>query len=139
MITYKIAVLVGSLRKESFNRKMANAMVSLAPNNLTLEIIHIGDLPLYNEDLEHAPPAAWVTFRTHVASFDGLLFVTPEYNRSVVFLNVPAMAQPEAYIGGAASLFDSDGALNSESTQDFMSTFMKEFARWVSKNARSKL
>ncbi|TAK77617.1 MAG: NAD(P)H-dependent oxidoreductase [Gammaproteobacteria bacterium] len=81
----KIAVLVGSLRKESLNRKMAKALISLAPPSLKLEIIDIGDLPIYNQDLddEGKPPAAWITFREHVKACDGILFVTPEYNRSV--------------------------------------------------------
>lgn len=81
----QIAVLVGSLRKESFNRKMAKALISLAPQALKLEIVEIGDLPLYNQDLddEGNPPAAWITFRKRIKSCDGVLFVTPEYNRSV--------------------------------------------------------
>ena len=78
-----IAVLVGSLRKESFNRKMARALTALAPESLKLEIIEIGGLPLYNEDLEDNPPASWGEFRERLIKFDGVLFVTPEYNRSV--------------------------------------------------------
>ncbi|CAN5282313.1 NADPH-dependent FMN reductase [soil metagenome] len=80
-----IAVLVGSLRKESFNRKMANVLIALAPESLKLKIIEIGDLPLYNQDNddEGKPPAAWTEFREQVKPCDGVLFVTPEYNRSV--------------------------------------------------------
>src|ERR1700754_3572518 len=79
-----IAVIVGSLRRESFNRKIALELARLAPGHLTLEIVEIGELPLYNEDLEtDTPPAAWTTFREKVASADGVLFVTPEYNRSI--------------------------------------------------------
>lgn len=179
----RIAVLVGSLRKESFNKKMAKVLISLAPENLELEIISIGDLQLYNEDLETSAPKEWVEFRTKLAPFNGVLFVTPEYNRSVpavlknaldvgsrpygkscwdgkpaavvsvspgnigafganhhlrqslVFLNIPTMQQPEAYIGGAASLFDDTGALTNDSTRKFMTTFMLQFAEWVVKNA----
>src|SRR5471032_2315647 len=81
---YTIAVLVGSLRKESINRKVALALAELAPATLKLNIVEIGDLPLYNEDLEVAsPPAAYSSFRQHVRSSDAVLFVTPEYNRSV--------------------------------------------------------
>ena len=81
---YTIAVLVGSLRKESINRKVALALAELAPANLKLNIVEIGDLPLYNEDIDGAaPPAAYSTFRQHVRSSDAVLFVTPEYNRSV--------------------------------------------------------
>jgi len=184
MTKLKIAVLVGSLRKESWNRKTANALIALAPDLLTLEIISIGDLPLYNEDLETAPPSQWTTFRKHLATFDAVLFVTPEYNRSVpavlknaldvgsrpygkscwdgkpgavisvspgnigafganhhlrqslVFLNVPAMAQPEAYIGGAASLFDDNGILTNESTRALLKKFMDSFQLWITSNVK---
>jgi len=78
-----IAVLVGSLRKESFNRKMAKALTAVAPESLKLEIIEIRDLPLYNQDLDGNPAAAWTEFREQVMKCDGVLFVTPEYNRSV--------------------------------------------------------
>eukprot|EP01034_Spumella_vulgaris_P002401 gene2401-3123_t len=81
---YTIAVLVGSLRKQSINRKVAQALAQLAPANLKLSIVEIGELPLYNEDLDgSAPPAAYSTFRQQVAAADAVLFVTPEYNRSV--------------------------------------------------------
>ncbi|MGY2197013.1 NADPH-dependent FMN reductase [Pseudomonas gingeri] len=80
---HTVAVLVGSLRKESLNRKVALALAALAPASLTLKIVEIGDLPLYNEDIDGAPPAAYTTFRQQVASADAVLFVTPEYNRSV--------------------------------------------------------
>ena len=84
MTQKKVAVFVGSLRRESFNRKMAKALTALAPESLKLEIVEIGQLPLYNEDLDNdTPPAAWTEFRERVSRFDGVLFVTPEYNRSV--------------------------------------------------------
>src|SRR5436190_20407695 len=79
----KIAVIIGSLRKESLNRKMAKVLMSLAPQSLQCEIIEMGDLPLYNQDLDDQPPAQWLAFRDKVRPCDGLLFVTPEYNRSV--------------------------------------------------------
>jgi chromate reductase len=79
----KIAVLVGSLRKESFNRKLAHALIELAPPSLELEIVEIGSLQLYNQDLEPTPPAEWLAFRDRIRPLDGVLFVTPEYNRSV--------------------------------------------------------
>ncbi len=79
-----IAVLVGSLRKDAFTRKLAGALIALAPAGLKLRIVEIGDLPLYNEDLETAaPPAAWTKFREEIKTADGLIFVTPEYNRSM--------------------------------------------------------
>lgn len=85
MTQKKIAVFVGSLRKESINRKMAKALTAFAPESLKLEIIEIGGLPLYDQDYddEGRPPVAWTAFREHIKSFDGFIFVTPEYNRSV--------------------------------------------------------
>jgi chromate reductase len=85
MTTQKIAVLVGSLRKESFSRKTALALMAMAPESLKMEIVDIGALPIYNQDFddEGKVPPEWTTFREKMKSFDGLLFVTPEYNRSV--------------------------------------------------------
>jgi chromate reductase len=83
MAKFKVAVLVGSLRKESFTRKIAKAMIELAPDTLDCQIVEIGALPLYNEDIEPNPPAAWVEFRKAVAPCDAVLFATPEYNRSI--------------------------------------------------------
>ena len=81
---YSVAVVVGSLRKDSYNRKVARALSELAPSSLALKIVEIGDLPLYNEDLEtDAPPAAWTRFRNDIKGSDAVLFVTPEYNRSI--------------------------------------------------------
>lgn len=181
----QIAVIVGSLRKESFNRKMAKVLIALAPESLKLEIIEIGGLSFYNQDLddEKKPPADWSEFRKRVKSFDGVLFVTPEYNRSVpgvlknaidvgsrpygqsvwagkpgavvsvspgpiggfganhhlrqslVFLDVPAMQQPEAYIGGAAKLFDANGQIINDATRDLLVKFLDAFAAWVVKNS----
>jgi chromate reductase len=183
-MTKKIAVFVGSLRKESFNRKMAKALATLAPESLMLEIVEIGGLPLYDQDYDDGgnPPPAWTAFREQVKSFDGVLFVTPEYNRSVpgvlknaldvgsrpygqsvwggkpgavvsvspgaiggfganhhlrqslVFLDVPAMQQPEAYIGGAAQLFEANGNITNKTTREFLRRFMEAFADWVGKN-----
>jgi len=79
-----VAVLVGSLRRESFTRRIAVALGKLAPPILKLEIVEIGDLPLYNQDLEtDQPPAPWTRFRDRLRMADAVLFATPEYNRSV--------------------------------------------------------
>ena len=79
-----IAVIVGSLRKESLNAKAARALADLAPEGVSLTIIPIGDLPHYNEDVEaEGAPAAWTKFRGEVARANAVLFVSPEYNRSV--------------------------------------------------------
>jgi len=179
MAQKKIAVFVGSLRKESFNRKMAKALIKVSPGSLKLEILEIGELPIYNQDFDDDPPAVYTQFREALKKFDGVLFVTPEYNRSVpavlknaidvgsrpygqsawngkpgavvsvsigaiggfganhhlrqslVFLNVPALQQPEAYIGNAADLFDERGDLINDSTREFITKFMLAFADWV--------
>jgi chromate reductase, NAD(P)H dehydrogenase (quinone) len=81
----KIGVLIGSLRRESYTRKIAKALISLAPQSLAFEEIAIGDLAMYNQDLDDdgTPPAEWTAFRERVKGFDALLLLTPEYNRSV--------------------------------------------------------
>jgi chromate reductase, NAD(P)H dehydrogenase (quinone) len=78
-----VAVIVGSLRKQSINRKLANTLLEIAQPTLALEIVEIGQLSLYNQDDEANPPAPWVTFRERVAAAGAVLFVTPEYNRSI--------------------------------------------------------
>jgi chromate reductase len=180
-----IVVLVGSLRRDSLNRKMANALIALNAAPLKFEFAEIGNLPMYNQDLDgETPPAAWAAFRRQIKSADGYIFFTPEYNRSVsgalknaidvgsrpygksswdgnpagiisvspgpfgafganhalrqslVFLNVPAMQQPEAYIGGAANLFDAEGKLINESTREFLTKFVLAFAKWIEANRK---
>lgn len=179
-----VAVLVGSLRKESFTRKTAHALLELAPSSLKLEIAEIGHLPHYNQDLETAtPPVEWVAFRDRIRPAQAVLFLTPEYNRSVpgvlknaidvgsrpygrsvwdkkpagivsvspgaigafganhhlrqslVFLNMPPLQQPEAYVGGADKLFDENGGLTNGSTREFLTKYMQAFAAWVERNA----
>ena len=85
MATKKIAVLVGSLRKDSFNRRIAKVAMALAPASLAMDMIDISQLPLYNQDDDEggAVPPAWSTFRQSMKPYDGVLFVTPEYNRSL--------------------------------------------------------
>ncbi len=174
-----IAVFVGSLRSGSLNRMTAQALSRLAPEDLDLEIVEIGQLPLYDQDLDEDPPREWQEFRDRIKAADGVLFVTPEYNRSVpaalknaidiasrpygasawdgkpgavvtvspgaiggfganhhlrqmlVFLNVPAMQQPEAYLGGAGDYFDETGELKNEGTRAFLAKFMAAYAAWV--------
>lgn len=180
--TRNVAVIVGSLRKDSINRKLANALVELAPSGLKLGIVEIGQLPIYNQDNDENPPPAWTEFRARIRAVDAVLFVTPEHNRSVpaalknaldvgsrpygksvwsgkpgavvsaspgavggfganhhlrqslVFLNVPAMAQPEAYIGGADKLFDANGKLANDGTRKFLQGFMQAYAIWITTN-----
>ena len=176
-----VAFLVGSLRKASLNRMTANALAKLAPETLKLEIVEIGQLPLYSQDMDEAPPQSWVDFRGRIKASDAVLFVTPEYNRSVpaalknaidigsrpygrsawdgkpggvisvspgaiggfganhhlrqsmVFLNVPMMQQPEAYLGGAGESFDEAGELKSDRTRKFLQSYIDAYAGWVEK------
>ena len=179
--TRDVVVIVGSLRKDSLNRKAAHAIAAVAPASLRLEIVDIGQLPFYNQDFDEAPPAAWTAFRDRVRVADAVLFVTPEYNRSVpgvlknaidvgsrpygssvwsgkpaaivtvspgaiggfganhhlrqslVFLDMPAMPQPEAYIGNAGALFDDRGAVTSVDRQKLLEKFVAAFAAWIEK------
>jgi chromate reductase len=177
--TYKVILVVGSLRKDSITRKMANALIAAAPKTLQCRIAEIDDLVVFNEDLERDAPTPWTRFRREVRESDAVVFVTPEYNRSVpgglknavdvasrpegksawagkpaavvsvtpyklgafganqalrqtfVFLDMPVMQQPEAYIGDAADLFDADGALSNDKTRKFLVDFMAAFDRWI--------
>lgn len=179
METKKVSIIVGSLRKESFNRKIAKVLISLAPKSLNLEILEIGNLSHYSEDLDDTPPKPWTEFREKIKSSDAILFVTPEYNRSVpgllknaidiasrpygsnafnkkpagvvsvsmgamggfganhhlrqslVFLNMPTMAQPELYIGGVAKLFSDEGVLENKTTEELLGKFISAFSIWV--------
>jgi chromate reductase len=181
----RIAVVVGSLRKDSFNRKMAQALAALAPASLALEIVEIGQLPLYNQDDDAAPPAASATFKQQIAGADAVLFVSPEYNRSVpgvlknaidiasrpygksawdgkpaavmtvspgaiggfganhhlrqslVFLNMPTLQQPEAYVGSGGDLFDESGGLKKAETKSFLEKFLAAFAAWIERTAKA--
>jgi chromate reductase len=173
------AVVIGSLRKESFSRKVANALIGLAPPALACSIAEIGDLPLYNEDLETHVPAPWQRFRAAITPRDSVLFVTPEYNRSIpgglknaidvgsrpagksvfdgkaagvvsvtpyalgglaaniavrnalIFLNMPTLQMPEAYIAQANTLFDPDGTVKVSASREFFGKFMRAFADWT--------
>lgn len=83
MNRYQVAVIVGSLRKDSFNHKLANAIVKLAPPEFSFKSVQIGDLPLYNQDDDNNPCAAVKRLKAEIIASHGLLFVTPEYNRSI--------------------------------------------------------
>jgi len=182
-MAYKIAIIVGSLRKDSLNRRVARSICAIRGDNLDCSMIEIGDLPLYNEDLEKDPPAQWTRFRDRVRGADAVLFVTPEYNRSVpgllknaidvgsrpygksvwsrkpaavvsvspgaiggfganhhlrqslVFLDMPVLQQPEAYVGNAATLFDEAGGVKNEGTEKFLRSFAEAFAAWIERFA----
>jgi chromate reductase len=179
-VTRDVAVLVGSLRQGSYTRMIAKALAGLAPQSLRLDIVEIGQLPLYDQDLEtEKPPQAWVNFRERIKRADAVLFVTPEYNRSVpgglknaidvgsrppgksawqgkpgavisdapgtyggfganhalrqsmVFLNVPMMQQPEAYLSHIDDSFDGEGNLISDRTRALLQRFIDAYAAWI--------
>jgi chromate reductase len=180
-----VAVIVGSLRKESLNRKVVEALIAEAPASLSFKFVEIGDLPFFSQDLEAAPPAQWTRFREEIKSADAVLFATPEYNRSVpgvlknaidvgsrpygqsvfnarpaavisasmgaiggfganhhlrqslMFLNMPTLQQPEAYIGAAHTLFDEQGRLTNDGTKKFLASFTQAFAVWIEKHVAS--
>lgn len=176
----RVGVIVGSLRKKSISRRISHALADRAPAGLDFEWIEIGDLPLYTEDLDEEPPAAWTRFRDGVRSCDALLFVTPEYNRSIpgalknatdigsrpdedanvfdakpaaivsvspyanggmaanhalrqnfIYINLRAMAQPEAYIGFAEEVVDENGKVGSDESGQLLTDFMTAFADWI--------
>lgn len=79
---HQIAVIVGSNRKEAFTLRIAHALVKLAPATLKLEVVTLGGLSFFNQDLEASPPADWLTFRDTLKAAAGVIIVTPEYNRS---------------------------------------------------------
>ena len=187
MATYKIAILVGSLRKDSINRKVARSICAIRSDKLDCIMVEIGDLPLYNQDSDKNPPEQYVRFRDQVRAADGVLFCTPEYNRSVpgvlknaidvgsrpygqsvfdqkpaaivtaspgaiggfganhhlrqscVFLNMPMMAQPEAYLGNVSDdSFDGDGRLKDGPLKDVVTKLAHAFHDWVDTIQRSR-
>jgi len=83
MSQYQVAIIVGSLRKDSFNRQLADAIVKLAPPEFSFKQIEIGDLPLYNQDDDGAQSPQVLRLKTEIADSQALLFLTPEYNRSI--------------------------------------------------------
>jgi chromate reductase len=83
MATHTIVTIVGSLRKESFSLKIANALAKLAPASLKLDVTTLGGISFFNQDLEANPPADWLAFREKLQKSSGVLFVTPEYNRGI--------------------------------------------------------
>jgi len=99
MTQYHIAVLVGSLRKDSFNKKLATALAKLAPADFTFKQVPMGDLPLYNQDDDAHQAASVLHFKSEIKAAHGLLFVTPEYNRSIPGVLKNAL---DGVVGGVA-------------------------------------
>ena len=187
MERHKIAILVGSLREGSLNRRVGKSICALAGDMLDCEIIEIGQLPLYNQDSDANPPPEYVEFRRKLAAVDGVLFVSPEYNRgmpgvlknaidvgsrpygqsvfdkkpaaivtaspgsiggfganhqirqSCVFLNMPVMQQPEAYLGHVSDdSFESDGCLKEGPLKELVMGLATAVAAWVDMIHRSR-
>jgi chromate reductase, NAD(P)H dehydrogenase (quinone) len=187
MTRLKIAIVVGSLRRDSLNRKVARSICAFASDRLDCAIVEIGDLPLYNQDYDADPPAAYAPFREQIAAAEGILFCTPEYNRGIpgvlknaidvgsrpygqsvwdkkpaaivsaspgsiggfganhqlrqacVFLNMPVMQQPEAYLGRVTDeRFDSEGCLKEGPLKTLILNVATAFADWVDIILRSR-
>ena len=186
-MSYKIAIIVGSLREGSLNRKVARSICALRGDKLQCSMLEIGDLPLYNQDLDSDPPEQWTRFREQLAAADGVLFCSPEYNRGVpgvlknaidvgsrpygqsvfdkkpaaivtaspgsiggfgsnhqirqacVFLNMPVMQQPEAYLGHVTDdSFDEAGCLKEGPLKDLVTKLAHAFHDWVEMIQRSR-
>jgi chromate reductase len=186
-MAYKIAIIVGSLREGSLNRKVARSICAIRGDNLDCEMIEIGNLPLYNQDSDSNPPSEFTEFRRKIAAADGVLFVSPEYNRGIpgvlknaidvgsrpygqsvfdkkpaaivtaspgsiggfganhqirqacVFLNMPVMQQPEAYLGHVSDdSFDESGCLKDGPLKDLVTTLAHAFHDWVDMIHRSR-
>jgi chromate reductase len=142
---HRIAIIVGSIREGSLNRKLAQAICGSVPHSLDCQMLTIHDLPLYDPDLDRDPPAPYTRFRQELAACDGVLFVTPEYNRGVPAALKNAIdvgsrpygksawaKKPEAYIGGISDeKFGPDGAITDESLAKLIGTIGEAFAAWV--------
>jgi chromate reductase len=186
-MSYRIAILVGSLREGSLNRRVARSICAIRGDNLDCQMVEIGDLPLYNQDLDGNPPKEWVDLRDKIRPADGVLFVSPEYNRGIpgvlknaidvgsrpygesvfdkkpaaivtaspgsiggfgsnhqirqacVFLNMPVMQQPEAYLGHVTDdSFDESGCLKDGPLKDLIVTLAHAFHDWVDMIHRSR-
>ena len=186
-MAYRIAIIVGSLRRDSLNRKVARSICALRNDNLDCSMIEIGELPLYNQELDENPPEQWTRFRKQIAEADGVLFCSPEYNRGIpgalknaidigsrpygqsvfdkkpaaivtaspgsiggfganhqirqacVFLNMPVMQQPEAYLGHVTDdSFDESGCLKDGPLKDIITGLAQAFHDWVDMIHRSR-
>jgi chromate reductase len=186
-MAHKIAIIVGSLREGSINRKVARSICGLRGDNLDCSMIEIGDLPLYNQDHDANPPEQWRRFRQQIADADGILFCSPEYNRGIpgvlknaidvgsrpygqsvfdkkpgaivtaspggiggfganhqirqaaVFLNMPIMQQPEAYLGHVSEdSFDESGCLKEGPLKELITGLAMAFHDWVDMIHRSR-
>jgi chromate reductase len=177
----QIGVVVGSLRKESINRKLASALIKLAPPDFTFKDLRIGDLPLYNQDDDKSQAPEVQRLKSELRAVDAVIFVIAEYNRSIPgvlknaidhasrpygqsawagkpagligasvgavgtaiaqshmravlgFLDMPVLAQPEAYIQVKDGFFDEAGNIANADSRKFVHGWMDKYAAWVKK------
>lgn len=184
-MTKNIGILVGSLRKESFSKKIAETFSTLFPDDYKVNFINLDGLDMYNQDFDDIGPVpeSYHTFRDKMNTVDAVLFVTPEYNRSVpgvlknaldvgsrpygasvwdkkpaaivsvspgaisgfganhhlrqslVFLNMPTVQQPEAYLGNVTSMLNEDGTVTNENTLQFFQAIVDAFVDLIEKNS----
>lgn len=180
MSTFDIAVIVGSLRHNSFNHFLANALAQFAPSDLSLKQLRINDLPLYNQDDDAHPHQAVQDFKARIKAADGIIFVTPEYNRSIpgvlknaidhasrpygasawdskpagilgasigvngtamaqqhlrnvlAYLNIPTLAQPEAFIRVKDDASTSADSI-AQDNKELLQSWMNHYAAWIKK------
>ena len=186
-MAYKIAILVGSLRDASINRKVARSICAIRRDGLDCSMVEIGSLPLYNQEYDGNPPQEYVRFRDQIREADGVLFVSPEYNRGIpgvlknaidvgsrpygksvwngkpaaiitaspgsiggfganhqirqvcVYLNMPVMQQPEAYLGNVSDdKFDEGGCLKDGPLKELVEKLAHAFHDWVDIIHRSR-
>jgi chromate reductase len=177
----QIGYIVGSLRKESFNRKLASALIKLAPPDFIFKELKIGDQPLFNQDDEKSQAPEVQRLKSELRAVDAVLFITPEYNRSIpgvlknaldnasrpygqnawagkpagivgisigpvstavaqlhlrtilAYLDMPTLAQPEAYLQHRDGFFDEAGGFGNPETRKFMHGWMDKYVAWVKK------
>ncbi|WP_057876798.1 NADPH-dependent FMN reductase [Liquorilactobacillus aquaticus] len=177
----KYGVIVGSTRKNSYSKGVADAIVAGLPEDSEVTYLDIASLPLYNQDYDADSPAEYTKFRNEVAAQDAIIFVTPEHNRSIsaalknaldvasrpwgesvwagkpalvasqsisgisgvlahhtlrkslVFLDMPTMQQPELYIGNTDKLSDAEGHITNEGTKNFLADSGKKFSEFTKK------
>jgi chromate reductase len=177
----QVGYVVGSLRKDSINRKLANALIKLGPPDFSFKELRIGDLPLYNQDDDRSQSAEVQRMKSELRAVDAVMFVTPEYNRSIpgvlknaldnasrpygqnawagkpagvigasigaistavaqlhlrtilAYLDMPTLAQPEAYLQVKDGFFDDAGNIANAETKKFLHGWMDKYAMWVKK------
>jgi len=183
MSQYQIAVIVGSLRRDSINRRLGNALMKLGPPEFSFKQLEIGDLPLYNQDNDENQAEPVKRLKSEIAAASGVIFVTPEYNRSIpgvlknaldnasrpygqsawggkpagvlgasigtigsavaqqhlrtilAYLDMPTLAQPEAFLQVREGFFDEAGNFASANTASFVQAWMDRYVLWVKRHA----